>query len=374
MPAPAKARSLRARGSRALALALAALGAGLALAVMKCGCAAHRGPVSDHFDGTRFFNREGRYSRLEMLRWFAQMETVDWPRWIEDQPQPPPPRRVGRGGLRVTYVNHATVLVQMEGLAILTDPIWSSRAGPSAWIGAKRVRAPGVRFELLPPIDYVLLSHDHYDHLDLATIEKLERRDHPTFVAGLGVKALLESRGVRSVVELDWWQTHEREGDGVRIAFVPARHGSGRGPLSRDRTLWGGFVIEAPSGQVYFAGDTALGAFVADVAAAFRRIRLAILPIGSYEKRWFMRTQHMNPDEAVQVHGTVAAFRSAGMHFGTFAEHPEQAIDAPEKDLAAALRRRSLPPSTFWVLAFGEGRDVPPLPGASVPGPQGSSP
>jgi len=295
MATPARERASRARGSRTLAFA--ALVAGAALAVMKCGCAAHRGPVSGHFDGTRFVNPEGRYSLLDTARWLAEMETVDWPEWIDDPPQAPPPRSVGRGALRVTYVNHATVLVQVDGVNVLTDPVWSDRAGPTSWLGAKRVRAPGVRFELLPPIDYVLLSHDHYDHLDLATIEKLDRRDHPKFVAGLGVRALLESRGIRDVVELDWWQTYEREGAGIRIAFVPARHGSGRWPLLRDRTLWGGFVIEAPSGQVYFAGDTALGAFVGDIARAFQRIRLAILPIGSYEKRWFMRTQHTNPDD-----------------------------------------------------------------------------
>jgi L-ascorbate metabolism protein UlaG (beta-lactamase superfamily) len=351
---------------RAALAAVALVSAGAALVLSKCGCVAHHGAASSHFDGSRFHNPEGGYSTADMMRWLAQLETVDWPAWIDDPPQPPPPRRVPPGALRVTYVNHATVLVQVDGVNVLTDPIWSARAGPASWLGAKRVRAPGVPFEQLPPIDWVLVSHDHYDHLDLATLERLDRRDHPTFVVGLGVGALLAARGIRDVVELDWWQAHEREGGGVRVTFVPARHGSGRLPFRRDRTLWGGFVVEAPSGQVYFGGDTALGGFVGELAAAFRRIRLAVLPIGSYEKRWFMRTQHMNPDDAVEVHRALAAARSVGVHFATFAEHPEQALDAHEADLAAALRRQGVPPEAFWVLAFGEGRDVPPLPDASA--------
>lgn len=326
---------------------------------------AHHGPgeshhaASDHHDGERFFNPEGRYSTLDLLRWLVEMKTVPWPSWIDDPPQPPPPIRVGAGGLRVTYVNHATVLLQLEGVNLVTDPIWSDRAGPFRWAGSKRVRAPGTALERLPPIAYVLLSHDHYDHLDLPTLERLARRDHPTFIVGLGVGEVLASRGIRDVVELDWWQELHR--DALRITFVPARHGSGRGPLSRDRTLWGGFVIDSPSGAVYFAGDTARGGFVEHLTQAFPRIRLAVLPVGSYEKRWFMRGQHLSPDDAVAVHRDLEAAQSVGIHFGTFAEHPEQAIDAHVADLAAALERHRISPSAFWLLGFGEGRDVAPL-------------
>lgn len=147
-------------------------------------------------------------------------------------------------------------------------------------------------------------------------------------------------------------------GEDVQIVFVPARHGSGRGPLSENRTLWGGFVIDAPDGQVYFAGDTGHGRFVEDIAARFDRIRLAILPIGNYEKRWFMKAQHMNPDDAVAVHRTLRAGQSMGMHYGTFAEHPEQSIDAHEKGLVEAVSRQEVAPDQIWVLEFGEGRDV----------------
>lgn len=328
-----------------------------------CGCAAYRGPVSSHFDGSQFFNPErGDHSLWATARWLWQMETVDWPEWVSDPPHPLPPGRAGLGALRATYINHATVLLQTDGLNILTDPIWSKRAGPVSWLGVKRVRSAGVPLERMPQIDLVLISHDHYDHLDEPTIDKLWARDHPRFLVGLGVGARLRSLGISasSVVELDWWQEHAPAGTHTRIVFVPARHASGRGPFTDRRTLWGGFLIDAPSGRTYFAGDTAYGEFVDEIAARFRHIRLAILPVGSYEKRWFMRTRHMNPEDAVLVHRKLGAQQSMGMHYGTFAEHPEQSIDAHEKDLAAALASQGVDPSRFRLLGFGEGWDVRP--------------
>lgn len=329
---------------------------------------------SDHFDGSRFFNPEGGdHTFSDSVKWLWEMETVPWPSWVDDPPQAQPPVRVPQGSLRVTYVSHATVLIQVNGLNILTDPIWSDYAGPTSWLGVRRVRAPGVAFDALPPIDLVLVSHDHFDHLDLPTLERIHRRDRPRFLVGLGVSGLLKSAGVdaQRVSELDWWQDSAVEGTDLRVVFVPARHGSGRGPFSRNTTLWGGFVIDAPEGAVYFAGDTAFGQFVDEIASRFGRVRLAILPIGSYEKRWIMKTQHMNPDDAVQVHRKLGALQSVGMHYGTFAEHPEQTIDAHEKDLASARASQDVEPGRFWVLGFGEGRDVPPLgpPSRSEAGP-----
>jgi L-ascorbate metabolism protein UlaG (beta-lactamase superfamily) len=224
------------------------------------------------------------------------------------------------------------------------------------------VRAPGVALEHLPRIDHVLISHDHYDHLDLPSIEKIARRDHPKFLVGLGVEQHLRSINIRNedIVELDWWQSYQPSNTALRFVFVPARHQSGRiSPFSRNRTLWGGFVIDSPHGQVYFAGDTGFGSFINDIAARYRRIRLAILPIGNYEKRWIMKTQHMNPDDAIRAHRALRANQSMGIHYATFAEHPEQAIDAHERDLAPALSKHAVPPAAFWILDFGEGRDVP---------------
>jgi L-ascorbate metabolism protein UlaG (beta-lactamase superfamily) len=317
--------------------------------------------ISDHFDGSVYFNAEPGHSFTDMVRWFWEMERVDWPDWVQDAPQPPPPERVYGDGLRVTYINHATVLIQTEGINILTDPIWSTRAGPAPFIGTRRVRAPGVAFEDLPPIDYVLISHDHYDHLDIPTLERLKEAHDPVFVTGLAVGKLLAAYDIVSVVELDWWQSHRLGEGGVTCTFVPARHGSGRAPFRENGTLWGGFVIDSPGGQVYFAGDTGYGEFINDVAARFGRIRLAILPIGNYEKRWFMKSQHLNPEDAVIAHRTLGAPMSIGIHFATFAEHPEQTIDAHEKDLTDALKRHGVPDCEFVIPRFGEGMDVRPL-------------
>ena len=319
---------------------------------------ANERPVSDHFNGSRFFNKAPDHGFWEMVKWMWEMETVKWPEWIEDPKQPPPVKSVGNGDLRVTFINHATVLIQMNGLNILTDPIWSVRAGPFSWAGVKRVRAPGVSMDDLPRIDYILISHDHYDHLDIPTLKQIVKKHQPKILAGLGVKTYLASHGFSDVVEMDWWQEFRPIASNNTFTFVPARHNSGRWPLMNNRTLWGGFVIDSPDGQVYYAGDTGFGDFVHDVGSRFSRIRLAILPIGSYEKRWFMKSQHLNPDDAVKIHTILDARQSLGVHYGTFSEHPEQTVDAHEKDLAHALQKYNTGPSRFWVLQFGEAKDV----------------
>lgn len=323
------------------------------------GCSNYNGPVSDHFDGSHFFNKEPDNTFFDHIKWMWEMETVEWPEWIDDPIQPPPIENVKEGELRITYVNHATVLIQMDGINILTDPIWSKRAGPNSWMGAKRVRAPGVTMENLPNIDIIILSHDHYDHLDINTLKQLNAKGQPDILVGLGVKQQLESIiGRERIVELDWWQEYTYS-SGRSIIFVPSRHGSGRGIFDKNKTLWGGFIIEGSAGNIYFAGDTAFGEFISEISRKFFDFRLAILPIGSYEKRWFMESQHMNPNDAVRVHKMLNAAQSVGIHFGTFKEHPEQSIDAHEKDLKMALQTHKIPASKFWILKFGEGREVP---------------
>ncbi len=344
----------------ALVTVVAAVAALSLLIVVSTVVYDYDGPVSDHFDGSRFFNPEpGDHTFMDMVKWLWEMETVPWPEWIDDPTQLPPPEKVGDGELRVTYINHATTLIQVDGLNVLTDPIWSARASPVSWAGTRRVRAPGIGLDDLPSIDYVLISHDHYDHMDVSTIEKIVERNDPPVLVGLGVKAFLSSLNAANVEELDWWQTHASNTSGVTFTFVPSRHSSGRWPFMENMTLWGGFIIEGPSGdQVYFAGDTGYGEFLDSIRSRFTRIRLAILPIGSYEIRWFMKTQHMNPDDAVRAHGLLGARQSMGVHFGTFEEHPEQAIDAHERDLSEALKNHGMPESQFWILGFGEGRYV----------------
>lgn len=319
-------------------------------------CAYHSGPVSDHFDGTVFFNEEAENTFTDHLKWLWEMEKVQWPEWVDDAAQPPPPERVGAGGLRLTYVNQSTVLIQLEGLNILTDPFWSDRAGPLSLLGSKRVRKPGVAVEDLPPIDLILISHDHYDHLDLPTLEVLWQRHKPFVLVGLGVKKRLDFIDPAKVVELDWWDEREVAA-GVRVTFVPARHQSGRGLLDTNRTLWGGYVLECGGKRILFFGDTAYGSFLGGISERFDTFTLAVLPIGSYEKRWFMKSQHMNPDDAVLVHKELRVEKSVGIHFSTLLEHPEQTLDAHEKDMAKALREHGVVPEDFIIPAFGEGRN-----------------
>jgi len=321
--------------------------------------ALYKGPSSDHFDGRRFFNKEPGHTLIDTLKWLWEMETVEWPEWVDDPEQPLPVPGVGTGSLRVTFINHSTVLIQIDSLNILTDPIWSFRAGPFRWAGSKRVRAPGVKMSDLPKIDIIIISHDHYDHLDISTLKKLKKSHDFSIFAGLGIRKILRSNGFTKIIEMDWWQKYTHEQSRVNITFVPSLHNSGRNLFFGNRTLWGGFVIQGSSGNVYFAGDTAYGQFLHQIKRKFNNFRLAIFPVGNYEKRWYMKSQHMNPDDAVRAHKLLKVKQSVGIHFSTFVEHPEQTIDAHEKDLLRALKKHHVSESKFWLLKFGEGRDVP---------------
>ncbi len=323
-------------------------------------CSMSKKTPSDHFDGARYHNKEkdSHHSLTDMIKWMWEMKTVDWPEWIEDPPQPKPEASVADGKIRATFINHATVLIQADGLNILTDPIWSKRAGPFSWLGTKRVRKPGVDMEDLPPIDIVLLSHDHYDHCDLPTLTSLFRKRKFLMISGMGMRKLLGEKGIDNVVELDWWQSFAIPNSEMKITFVPAMHDSGRSLFYGRTRLWGGFVIQANKGNIYFAGDTGYGEFFDELHKRFPRFALTILPVGNYEKRWIMKNQHMNPGDAVKAHLMLKSKQSMGMHYATFNEHPEQTIVAHEKDLKKALAEYGLPESAFWLLKFGEGKDL----------------
>jgi L-ascorbate metabolism protein UlaG (beta-lactamase superfamily) len=329
-------------------------------------CAGSPYPSSDHFDGERFHNPAGEPAKGlgAVLRWKLGSSPPDWQTYPDLPAGPKPPARVADGELRVTFVNHATTLLQFDGLSVLTDPIWSERASPVSWAGPKRVRPPGIRFEDLPKIDLVLVSHDHYDHLDLPTLTRLARAHHATFVVPLGLATLLREEGIDQVVEHDWWQPFALL-NGARGWVVPAQHFSARGLFDRDRTLWAGYVLESRGGPIFFAGDTAMSDHFAKVRARFGAMRLAVLPIGAFEPRWFMKPVHVDPAEALAAHHALAAQTSVGMHFGTFQLADESQTGAQE-GLAAALARAPAPKPNFWVLGFGEGRSIDPLPPASA--------
>jgi L-ascorbate metabolism protein UlaG (beta-lactamase superfamily) len=313
----------------------------------------YRGPVSDHFDGRRFHNHQsGWQSEGSFLQWQMNRNMGSWPEWIEAVPGPPPPQRVDDGRIRVTWVNHATMLVQMDGVNILTDPIWSERCSPVSFAGPKRHRSPGLRFEDLPPIDAVLVSHNHYDHMDLPTLRRLSGA---RIFAPLGNAALLDRHGVAAATDLDWWEERALS-DRVRVTLVPAQHFCARAISDRNATLWGGFVISGPSGHAYFAGDTGWGKHFSEIGERFSGIRVAMLPIGAYLPRWFMKPAHISPAEAVEAHAVLGARTSIAMHFGTF-RLCDDGWREPVDDLLAARGEKGNP--RVLVLEHGVGFDVP---------------
>ena len=319
---------------------------------MRIAAPHYHGPISDHFDGERFHNRE-EARQGSFLKWQLRRERGFWPAWVDEAPGPPPPRRVGGGRLRVTFINHATLLIQMDDLNVLTDPIWSERTSPLSFVGPKRHRAPGIRFDDLPPIDVVVVSHNHYDHLDIPTLRRLQQRDRPRIVTPLGNGALMRRGGVDHAIELDWWGRAEARP--TFVTLVPARHFCARAISDRNRNLWGGFVISGASGNVYFAGDTGWGAHFAEVGARFAPIRAALLPIGAYLPRWFMHPVHIDPGQAVEAHAALGARTSVPMHYGTFFLG-DDGIDEPLRELRSAVAAKGNP--NFVMLEHGEGRDL----------------
>jgi L-ascorbate metabolism protein UlaG (beta-lactamase superfamily) len=289
-------------------------------------------PFPKHFDGKRFFDPYGSATRgpLDVLRWKMTSRAEASAGFAADVEESAPPPCVEGTGLRVTMVNHCTVLLQQGGLNILTDPIWSERASPLAAIGPRRFRKPGVRWEDLPRIDAVLISHNHYDHLDLPTLRRLAARGQSQFVVPAGVGRLLRSQNIGPVHELDWGES-AAIGEAV-IHAVPAAHFSARGVLDRNATLWCGYVIQADGCSMYFAGDTGFGNHFAHIRERFGAPRLALLPIGAYEPRWFMSPLHMGPEDAIRAHGILGAGTSIAMHHGTF-QLADDGIDTPKRRL-----------------------------------------
>ncbi|MBI2813848.1 MAG: MBL fold metallo-hydrolase [Opitutae bacterium] len=332
-----------------------------------------RFPVSDHCDGGRFFNPAGRRqarSFFALPRWWWQRlvlrEGSRWPRTMPLPRQPVLPENLPPGQLAVTFLGHSTFLLQLPGLNLLTDPVFATRAGPFGWLGPRRVRPPALRLPELPRIDAVLVSHNHYDHLDLAALRWLARQHRPVIITTLGNQAWLEARGVAGVVELDWWQAHAVRA-GLGVTCTPAQHFAARAPWDRCRTLWGGFMLHTAAGLVFFAGDTGWAPHFAEIKSRLGAPALALLPIGAYEPRWFMEPVHMNPDEAVRAHLALGARQSLGMHFGTF-QLTNEALDAPLRHLAAARTAQGVAAGAFTALDFGETRRLDPA-GAGGGGP-----
>jgi L-ascorbate metabolism protein UlaG (beta-lactamase superfamily) len=312
----------------------------------------YQGPVSDHFDGKKFFNAAPYRIKTtkDSLRWMFTRQKAKWPKQVNDNAEPDL-SAVFADNVKVTFVNHATVLVQTETLNFLTDPLWSLRSSPYDWIGPKRVRQPGVAFDDLPAIDVVLISHNHYDHLDLATLQKLNEKFHPVFLVSLGNKMLLTRHGIHNVIELDWWQTHTVKN--AVVTFLPTQHWAARGFADNFKTLWGSFGIDVANKKIYFAGDSGYSPDFKSIRLQWGQADIAFIPIGAYEPEWFMQQNHLNPAEAVQVHKDLEAKKSMAIHFGTF-QLSDESIDQPLLDLKQALKIQDVSLDDFLILKHGQ--------------------
>jgi L-ascorbate metabolism protein UlaG (beta-lactamase superfamily) len=305
----------------------------------------------------RFHNlvEHAPHGSLAALRWFITRRPPRWPREVSNPIWPKPVERVTGNVIRATLIGHATVLLQVAGLNILTDPVWSQRVSPLSWIGPRRVRAPAIAFDDLPKIDAVLLSHSHYDHLDRPTLAALHRRDRPLVLTGLGVGRIVPAE---PVIERDWWQSHDL-GGGVTATYVPAQHFSARSPFDRNHTLWGGFVLETPAGTIYFTGDTGGGPHIAAIAERFGPMTLSLIAIGAYLPRWFMAPVHMSPEEAFAASETLRSRVTLPIHFDTFRLADDaygEAVRILTENIEASRAGGNRP--GFRVPQFGEAVDV----------------
>lgn len=316
----------------------------------------YSGPVSDHFDGRKFFNPYDNTVRpfRKFLMWQFLRNKEKWPKSLPVHQLDVPPQRVNNG-IRISFVGHVTYLIQIDGLNILTDPVWSDRAGPFEMLGPKRVTLPGIDFQNLPPIDIVLISHNHYDHLDVATLAKLQKAHSPLFITPLGNDSILRSAlGEINVQSMDWYETCFSFAP-LKVTLVPAVHWSSRFGLDRDKALWGGFILQASGKTLYFSGDTALGGgkVFQDIAARFPAIDYAFLSVGTYEPKWFMKSAHISPEEAMVIHSILKPKLTIGMHHHTF-QLSDESIETQTSDFNNALANAKVDPKVFLLPKVGE--------------------
>jgi L-ascorbate metabolism protein UlaG (beta-lactamase superfamily) len=315
------------------------------------------GPVSDHFDGTHFFDPHGAPPKSldQLLRWWWEGGRATWPEEAPSSFADTPPPRVEGAAIRLSFVGHASFLIQTAGLNILTDPVWSQRMSPVSFAGPKRVNPPGIAFEKLPKIDVVLVSHGHYDHLDLETLSRLAAAHNPRVITPLGNDTIM--KGHDPAIRAEAWDWGDRVdlGNDVIVDLQPMRHWTARGLRDRNHALWAAFVLHTPAGRIYHVGDSGYGEghHFRQAKAKYGSFRLAILPIGAYEPRWFMRDQHMNPDDAVKAFLDCGADLACAHHFGTV-QLTNEPIDAPARDHDAALKAAGIAPERFRRLSPGQ--------------------
>ncbi len=313
---------------------------------------------SKNFDGEIFYlegYKKEKKGFLKVLKWrLNNQERAKWPIKVKNKSFPLPQEKNAIGELSITFINHATCLIQIDGKNIITDPIWSKRASPVSWAGPKRVRKPGVPFQNLPKIDVILISHNHYDHMDLDTINKIINRDNAKVIFGLGSSYYLNEKSAKNSIELDWNQS--KNIDGLEYYFLPSRHWSKRTFNDTNKSLWGAFVIKGVSKKVYFAGDTGYSNHFKKASKQFNDFDLALIPIGAFEPRWLMKSSHLNPADAMQAHFDLRSKLSVGIHHRTF-QLTDEAINEPNLQLQELIKKKK-PTSPFITLAEGETRVI----------------
>ena len=291
---------------------------------------------------------------IDVLKMRFSSDWSSWPDEVEMDYFEKPKKYAEGEEILITHIGHASFLLQIEGVNILTDPVYSERCSPVSFAGPKRVAKPGVSFKDLPPIDLILISHDHYDHLDYPSLELLVERDNPLIYLGLGAAKHLPEKA--RYLEMDWWE-EESFSSGLKIHFLPTKHFSGRTLFDRFSTLWGAFVLQTSSYKIYFGGDSAYGKHYKETFEHLGPMDLSLIPIGAYSPRSFMKSAHMNPEEAVMAHLDLESKLSIGMHYGTF-QLTAEPIDEPKERLKKELVRRALDLESFRVLKFGKVLEV----------------
>lgn len=319
-------------------------------------CASTQYPISDHYDGKRFYNQDrsvgGGKSFFEVLKWKIFDTAKSWDKLVEDNVKPDLTRSLKKGEGAVTFINHATKFIQLQDINVITDPVFSERASPFKWIGPVRYRRAGVEISQLPKVDVVVISHNHYDHLDLDSLLSLYKKDQPLFIVPLGNRKLLTDIGITNIIELDWWENYS-VGSHATITLVPMQHWSARGLFDRSKALWGGYVIESSSLKILFCGDTGYNTHYQQIEKKFGAMDLSIIPIGAYEPRWFMKDSHMNPEDAIQAHLDLKSKLSIGTHYGTF-QLTNEGMDDPIEELRKGLQKFKIKEDLFLTPKNGE--------------------